>query len=122
MFDVEGEEWEGKYEIRPNPFLKQRDPNLWMDNFMLYNIPGKEDGVEPKERIKTQGQETTKGSEGNDPLEECVGEKKNQKRYVYPTVFSILAMNIIAISPKVVWWHLQRMKMVKKMWYLKLKK
>ena len=69
MFDVEGEEWEGKYEIRPNPFLKQRDQNLWMDNFVLYNVPGKEDGIKSKDRIKTQGQETTEGSEGNDPLE-----------------------------------------------------
>ena len=41
VFDVEGEEWEGKYEIRPNPFLKQREPNLWMDNFVLYNMLGK---------------------------------------------------------------------------------
>ena len=35
MFDIKGEEWEGKYEIRPNPFLKQREPNLWMDNFCI---------------------------------------------------------------------------------------
>ena len=35
VFDVEGEEWEGKYEKKPNPFLKQREPNLWMDNFVL---------------------------------------------------------------------------------------
>ena len=76
VFDVEGEEWEGMYEIRPNPFLKQREPNLWMDNFMLYNIPGKEDGLEPKDRIETQGQETTEGSEGNDPSEGCVGGKE----------------------------------------------
>ena len=75
-FDVEGEEWEGKYEIRPNPFLKQREPNLWMDNYVLYNIPGKEDGIEPKDRIRTQGQEATEGSEGNDPLEQCVRGKE----------------------------------------------
>ena len=24
VFDMKGEEWEGKYEIKPNPFLKQR--------------------------------------------------------------------------------------------------
>ena len=76
VFDVEGEEWEGKYEIRPNPFLKQREPNLWMDNFVLYNIPGKEDGIEPKDRIETQGQETTEGSEGIDPSEGCVRGKE----------------------------------------------
>ena len=69
VFDVEGEEWEGKYEIKPNPFLKQREPNLWMDNFVLYSIPGKEDDVDLKEEIRTQGQETTKGSKGDDPSE-----------------------------------------------------
>ena len=50
VFDVEGEEWESKYEVRPNQFLKQREPNLWMDNFVLYNILGKEDGIEPKDK------------------------------------------------------------------------
>ena len=40
-----------------------------MDNFVLYNILGKEDGIEPKDRIKTQGQETSEGSKGNDPSE-----------------------------------------------------
>ena len=30
VFDVEGEEKEGNYEIRQNPFLKQREPNLWI--------------------------------------------------------------------------------------------
>ena len=84
VFDVEGEEWEGKYEIRPNPFLKQREPNLWMDNFVLYNIPGKDDCVEPKDRIETQGQETTEGSKGNDPLEGCVRGKEESKKVRIP--------------------------------------
>ena len=84
VFDVEGEEWEAKYEIRPNPFLKQREPNLWMDNFMLYNILGKEDGVEPKNRIETQGQETIKGSEDNDPSEQCVRGKEESKKVCIP--------------------------------------
>ena len=84
VFDVEGEEWEGKYEIRPNPFLKQREPNLWLDNFMLYNVQGKEDDIEPKDRIETQGQETTEGSEGNDPSEGCVGGKEESKKVCIP--------------------------------------
>ena len=84
VFDVEGEEWEGKYEIRPVPFLKQREPNLWMDNFVLYNVLGKEDGIEPKDRIETQGQETTKGSKGNDPSEQCVGGKEESKKVCIP--------------------------------------
>ena len=69
VFDIEGKEWEGKYEIKPNPFLKQKEPNLWMDNFVLYNVPKKEDGEAPGEVIQTQDQEMTKGSEGGYPSE-----------------------------------------------------
>ena len=75
MFDIEGEEWKGKYEIKPNPFLKQREPNLCIDNFVLYNVLGKENDIDIKEEIRTQGQETTKGSENNDPSEQCVNGK-----------------------------------------------
>ena len=41
LFGIKGEEWEGKYETKPNPFLKQQEPNLWIDNFVLYNVLGK---------------------------------------------------------------------------------
>ena len=51
---------------------------------MLYNIPGKEDGVESKDRIETQGQETTKGSEGNDPSEGCGRGKEESKKVCIP--------------------------------------
>ena len=53
VFDIKGEEWEGKYEIKPNPFLKQREPNLWIDNSVLYNVLGKEDDMDKKEEIGT---------------------------------------------------------------------
>ena len=33
---------------------------IWIDNFVLYNILGKEDDVDIKEEVRTQGQETTK--------------------------------------------------------------
>ena len=49
--------------------MKQREPNLWIKKFMLYNVLGKEDDVDIKEEIGTQCQETTEGSEGNDPSE-----------------------------------------------------
>ena len=67
---------------------------------MQYNVSGKEDGIDPKDRIETQGQETTEGSEGNDVQKDVSEGKRNQKRYVYPIVFLILAMNIIAISQR----------------------
>ena len=85
MFDLECKEWEGKYEVKPNPFLRQGEPNLWMDNFMLYNVPEKEDDVDVNEEVMTQGQETTEDSEGKDPSEECVhGEEEEAKKVCVP--------------------------------------
>ena len=102
VFDIEGEEWKGKYEIKPNPFLKQREPNLWIDNFVLYNVLGKEDDVDIKEEIGTQGQETTEDNEVMILQNDVSEKKRSQKRYLYLTVFLILAINIIAIFQKVV--------------------
>ena len=51
---------------------------------MLYNIPGKEDDVDIKEEIRTQGQETTEGSKGNDPSERCVRGKEESKKVHLP--------------------------------------
>ena len=102
VFDMEGEEWEGKYEIKPNPFLKQRDPNLWMDNFVLYNVPGKEDGVDLKEDQDTMVKRPPKAAKVIILQNDVSGEKRNQQRYVYPIIFLILAMNIIATFQRVV--------------------
>ena len=55
-----------------------------MDNFVLYNVPGKEDGIDLKEEIRTQGQETTEGSEGNDPSERCVWGKEELTKVCLP--------------------------------------
>ena len=90
VFDVKCKEWEGKYEIKPNPFLRQGKPNLWMDNFMLYNVPEKEDDVDVNEEVRTQGQETTEHSEGKDPSEECVhGEEEAKKVCVPYCIFNL---------------------------------
>ena len=80
VFDIECEEWKGKYEIKPNQFLRQREPNLWMDNFVLYNIPEKEDHVDAKEKVRTQDQENTEDSEDKDPSEGCVCGKEESKK------------------------------------------
>ena len=59
VFDLECEELEGKYEIKPNPFLTQGEPNIWIDNFVLYNTS--EDKKNEKEWMKmdTPHQEVT---------------------------------------------------------------
>ena len=38
-FELECDELEGKFEIKPEPFLQQREPNLWMDSFVVYVVP-----------------------------------------------------------------------------------
>ena len=68
VFDMEGEEWEGKYETKPNPFLKQR--TKFMDGqFCAVQRTRKGRWRRPKGRNWDTGQETTEGSEGNDPSE-----------------------------------------------------
>ena len=38
-FELECDELEGKFKIKPEPFLQQREPDLWMDSFVVYNVP-----------------------------------------------------------------------------------
>ena len=61
-----------------------------MDNFMLYNVPEKEDDIDVKEEVRTQGQETTKDSEDKDPSEECIcGEEEAKKVCVSYCIFNL---------------------------------
>ena len=39
ILELECDELQGRFEIKPEPFLQQREPNLWMDNFVIYNVP-----------------------------------------------------------------------------------
>ena len=59
VFDLECEELEGKYKIKPNPFLTQGEPNIWIDNFVLYNtsVDRKNEGGQLK--MDTPHQEVT---------------------------------------------------------------
>ena len=100
VFDLECKEWEGKYEIKPNPFLRQGEPNLWMDNFVLYNVPEKEDEVDVNEELRTQGQETTKDSEVKDPSEECVHEEEEAKKVCVPYCIFNLSYEHHSYIPK----------------------
>ena len=97
VFDIKYEEWKGRYEIKPNPFLRQREPNLWMDNFMLYNVPERDDHVDAKEKVRTQDQENTKDSKDKDPSEGCVHGKEESKKVHLPYCILTLALSIIAI-------------------------
>ena len=53
ILELECDELQGRFEIKPEPFLQQREPNLWMDNFVIYNIP-KDKQVDMNEETKMQ--------------------------------------------------------------------
>ena len=38
-FELECDKLEGKFKIKPEPFLQQREPNLLIDSFVVYNVP-----------------------------------------------------------------------------------
>ena len=52
--ELECDKLEGKFEIKPEPFLQQREPNLWMDSFILYNVPEDSNEVNVNEEIPNQ--------------------------------------------------------------------
>ena len=65
VFDLECEELEGKYEIRPNPFLTQGEPNIWIDNFVLYNTSVDKKNEEEQRKMDTPHREVTEDTEGS---------------------------------------------------------
>ena len=64
VFHLECEELEGKYEIKPNPFLTQGEPNIWIDNFVLYNTSVDRKNEEGQMEIDMPHWEVTEDTEG----------------------------------------------------------
>ena len=65
VFDLECEELEGKYEIKPNPFLTQGEPNIWIDSFVLYNTSVDKKNEEEQMKMDMPYQEVTEDTEGS---------------------------------------------------------
>ena len=65
VFDLECKELEGKYEIKPNPFLTQGEPNIWIDNFVLYNTSMDRKNEEGQMKMDMPHREVTKDTEGS---------------------------------------------------------
>ena len=53
ILELECDELQGRFEIKPEPVLQQREPNLWMDNFVIYNVPEDKE-VDVNEETKMQ--------------------------------------------------------------------
>ena len=63
-FDLECEELEGNYEIKPNQFLTQGEPNIWIDNFVLHNTSEDKKNEEEQMEMDMPHQEVTKDTKG----------------------------------------------------------
>ena len=82
-FELECDMLEGKFKIKPEPFLQQREPNLWMDSFVIYNIQGSEDKVSENGNQEPHNQTTSEDKEGDSTPEnatdkEHVTSRKNE--------------------------------------------
>ena len=64
VFDLECEELEGKYEIKPNPFLTQAEPNISINDFVLYNTSKDKKNEVEQMKMDTQHQEVIEDTEG----------------------------------------------------------
>ena len=64
-FELECDMLEGKFKIKPEPFLQQREPNLWMDSFVIHNIQGGEDEVSENGNPEPHNQTTSEDKEGD---------------------------------------------------------
>ena len=64
VFDLECEELEGKYEIKPNPFLTQGEPSILIDSFVLYNTSKDKKNEEEQMKMGMPHREVTEDTEG----------------------------------------------------------
>ena len=64
VFDLECKELEGKYEIKPNPFLTLGEPNIWIDNLVLYNMSVDRKNEEEQMKMDMPHLKVTKDTKG----------------------------------------------------------
>ena len=104
MFDLECEELEGMYEIKPNPFLTKGEPNICMDNFVLYNT-SEDKKNEEQMKMDMPHWEVTKGgitkdSEDRISLEGGMEERREPKKVCVPYCICNLSYEHHSYIPK----------------------
>ena len=72
-FELECDKLEGRFEIKPEPFLQQKEPNLWMDSFLIYNVPEDKGEINVNEERGSHNQTISKDNE-----DEKVSERNNK--------------------------------------------
>ena len=85
VFDLECEELEGKYKIKPNPFLIQGEPNIWIDNFVLYNTSKDKKNEVEQMKMDTPHQEVTEDTKDGEDRTSSEGgmEDKGEPKKVH---------------------------------------
>ena len=89
ILELECDELQGRFEIKPEQFLQQREPNLWMDNFVIYNIP---EDIEVVVNEETKMQKAPIRNEDSMTINNELG--KEQKRVHIPyCIFNLSYVN-----------------------------
>ena len=78
-FELECDELEGRFEIKPEPFLQQKEPNLWMDSSVIYNVLEDKGEINVNEERKPHKQTVSEDNEDAEILEN----NKQNKRWTH---------------------------------------
>ena len=99
-FELECDELEGRFEIKPEPFLQQKEPNLRIDSFVMYNVPEDKGKININEERELHKQTVSKDNEDVEILERKINKardgqmKKETKRVHIPhSVFNLSYVN-----------------------------
>ena len=68
--ELECDELQGKFEINSEPFLQQKEPNLWMNNFIVCNVPEDKGEVNLNEEKKPQDHSTNGDKDSRETSQE----------------------------------------------------
>ena len=69
---------EGKFEIKLEPFLQQKEPNLWMDSFVIHNFPEDKGEVNVNEERESHNQTISEDNK-DEKIPESTTNKVNDK-------------------------------------------
>ena len=72
--ELECDELKSNFEIKPELFLQQKEPNLWMDNFFVYNVPEDKGEVNLNEEKKPHDHATNGNKDSRETSEESTSE------------------------------------------------
>ena len=100
VFNLECEELEGKYEIKPNPFLTQGELNIWIDNFVLYNTSVDRKNEKVQMNMDTPCWDVTKDREDKMSLEGDMEESREPRKVCVPYCIYNLSYEHHSYIPK----------------------